>query len=183
MIQINLLRVSPDSQYLEFSVECPLDYTFNLLYISRYNVTTKLYDGTIDCSTLLQGTTTKEIMRIATSAFTGDITMYKVEFGVTSAVPENPEIDNAVGVCSNINFVYLDLLNILTSYVGCSITSFDYEKLTKVYIILFAHHEAMRLERYTEAEYFYDLLWETFVSCSGQNAGVSTGGLIRPCNC
>ena len=31
MIQINLLRVSPDSQYLEFSVECPTNYRFNKL--------------------------------------------------------------------------------------------------------------------------------------------------------
>jgi hypothetical protein len=77
MIQVNLLRVSPDSQYLEFSVECPVGYNFNLLYISRYNVDTATYDTTQDCSNLLNGTTQKEIMRIATSAFGTDVTMYK----------------------------------------------------------------------------------------------------------
>lgn len=36
MIQINLLRVSPDSKYLEFSVECPTNYIFNVLNIYRH---------------------------------------------------------------------------------------------------------------------------------------------------
>jgi hypothetical protein len=39
MITINLLRISPDSKYLEFSVECPLNYRFNKLYIKKYDMT------------------------------------------------------------------------------------------------------------------------------------------------
>lgn len=37
MIQINLLRISPDSKYLEFSVECPINYKFNKLFIKKYD--------------------------------------------------------------------------------------------------------------------------------------------------
>ena len=37
MISINLLRISPDSKYLEFSVECPTDYLFNKLFIKKYD--------------------------------------------------------------------------------------------------------------------------------------------------
>jgi hypothetical protein len=43
-IQINLLRISPDSKYLEFSVECPTNYIFNKLFIKKYDyLTTTLY--------------------------------------------------------------------------------------------------------------------------------------------
>ncbi len=31
MIKINLLRISPDSIYLEFDVQCPTDYVFTEL--------------------------------------------------------------------------------------------------------------------------------------------------------
>jgi hypothetical protein len=36
-ITINLLRISPDSQYIEFSVSCPTGYVFNKLYIKKYD--------------------------------------------------------------------------------------------------------------------------------------------------
>ena len=39
MITINLLRISSDSKYLEFSVECPTNYKFNKLYIKKYDMT------------------------------------------------------------------------------------------------------------------------------------------------
>lgn len=40
MIEIALLRVSADSQYLEMSVNCPTGYLFNTLYITKYDVLT-----------------------------------------------------------------------------------------------------------------------------------------------
>lgn len=181
MIQINLLRISPDSQYLEFSVECPADYRFNLLYISRYIPSTGLYDTTKDCSLLLQGTTTKEVMRIATSAFGTDVTMYKVEFGVAPIAPQTIEIINAVGICSNINFVYANMLNLVLSLTSCCIKDTDYTNLIRNNSILYAHQEAMRLERYTEAEYFYDVIWNLFINCGSTTR--PAGIITNSCNC
>jgi hypothetical protein len=158
MIQINLLRVSPDSKYLEFSAECTAGYTFNLLYVSRYNVTTKLYEATKDCSLLLQGTTQQEIMRIATSIFGTDVTMYKVTFGITPINPIDPIIAPTVGICSNVNFVYENLLNSILGLTNCCVDGTTYDTLTRNHMILYAHQEAMRLERYTEAEYFYGII-------------------------
>ena len=40
MIEIALLRVSPDDQYLEMSVNCPETYVFSGLTIIKYNVLT-----------------------------------------------------------------------------------------------------------------------------------------------
>jgi hypothetical protein len=157
MIQINLLRVSPDSQYIEFSVECPVDYKFNLLYIAKYNPVTKLYNTTQDCSALLSGTDS-EIMRIAASAFGTDVTMYKVTFGVAPIAPQTVEIEPVVGICSNVNFVYANLLNLILSLTDCCLSPTDYDALIRNQSILYAHQEAMRLERYIDAEYFYDII-------------------------
>jgi len=181
MIHINLLRVSTDSQYLEFSVECPTDYRFNLLYITRYNVRTKLNDITKDASSLLLGNSNQEIMRIATSALGDDVTMYQVEFGVEAINSNDPQIPNVVGICSNINFVYANLLDLVMSFTSCCISQADYDKLDRNHMILYAHQEAMRLERYTEAKYFYDILWSLFTNCGPtvrQRNVVNT-----PCNC
>lgn len=181
MIHINLLRVSTDSKYLEFSVECPTDYRFNLLYITRYNVLTKEDDDTKDASALLQGTTNKEVMRIATSAFGSEVTMYKVEFGVASINPGDPEIENAVGMCSNINFVYANLLDLVLTFTDCCISATDYDNLDRNHMILYAHQEAMRLQRYVEAKYFYDIIWNLFVSCGPTTR--QSNIINKPCNC
>lgn len=180
MIQINLLRISPDSRYLEFSVECPTDYRFNQLYITRY-AGNHLYDDTYDCSNLLVGTTTKEVMRIAVSNFGTDITMYKVEFGVTSAVEGAESIDNSIGFCSNINNVYTNLLDmILKLNVGCVLPT-EYETLVRNYIFLYAHIEAMRLNRQQDAERFYDIIWNLFVNCGPTTRLQRTTS--KTCNC
>lgn len=181
MIQINLLRISTDSKYLEFSVECPAGYNFNLLYIARYNVKTATYDTTKDCSPLLQGTTQKEIMRIATSAFGSDVTMYKVTWGVAAINPSDPQISPETGICSNVNFVYQNLLTSVLGLTKCCLKSTEYETLLRNHMILYAHQEAMRLERYTEAEYFYGIIWNLFDNCNGAQR---EGTLVtNPCNC
>jgi len=181
MIQINLLRVSPDSQYLEFSVECPTGYRFNTLNVIRYEPVTGTVDASLDLSGLLQGTTTKEIMRIATSAIDPDVTMYEVEFGVAPINGEDPPIENATGVCSNINFVYANLLDLVMSFTNCCISDTQYDNLDRNYMILYAHQEAMRLERYNDAKYFYSIIWNLFVSCGPT---VRQSNIInKPCNC
>lgn len=41
MIEIALLRVCPNSEYLEFSVNCPDTYAFDTLTIVKYDTATK----------------------------------------------------------------------------------------------------------------------------------------------
>lgn len=180
MIQINLLRISPDSKYLEFSVECPVNYRFNTLNITRY-LGDHLYTTTLDISHLLMGSTTKEVTRIATSNFGIDVTMYQVEFGVTAIVQGVPEIENAIGYCSNINEVYANLLDmILKLNIGC-VSPLEYENLTRNYMFLYAHTEAMRLNRKFDAEKFYDIIWNLFTNCGPSTRMART--LNKNCNC
>lgn len=176
MIQINLLRISPDSEYIEFSVECPTDYLFNKLLIKKYDyLTTTGYptnsSGWIDGSNLYTRTSTKEVMRIASSIFGGS-TLFYVEFGIEwVGAGDEPLLSDGtklsdkteVGVCSDINNIYTYLLQcILKLDNKCNYLS---NEIKQAYILLYGHTEAMRLERFEEAEYFYDVLKNNFGNC------------------
>lgn len=177
MIQINLLRISPDSQYLEFSVECPTNYRFNKLFIKKYDyLTTTGYpsnsDGWIDGSSLYKQESTKEVMRINTEIFGGS-TMFYVEFGVNwIGVDPEPVLSDGtklsdkttIGVCSDVNNIYNYLLQCILNLEGvCKTLDND---TRRAFVILYGHAEAMRLERFEEAEYFYDVLKNNFNTCS-----------------
>ena len=128
MIQINLLRISPDSQYLEFSVECPTNYRFNKLLIKKFDyLTTSGYptniDGYIDASALYKQESTKEVMRIAIKIFktTG---MFHVVFGVDwdeELYGPEPLLSDGTklstktseGLCSDVNNIYNYLIVVL----------------------------------------------------------------------
>jgi hypothetical protein len=89
MITINLLRISPDSKYLEFNVEVPIEYKFNKLYIKKYDMERLNNNDNLwrDYSYLIQGTTNKEITQISTEAISGltiaqgASTIFYVQFG------------------------------------------------------------------------------------------------------
>ena len=174
-IQINLLRISPDSQYIEFSVECPANYRFNKLNIKKYDYSTTTgyptnASGWVDGSALYKQTSTKEVMRISTSIFKGS-TLFYVEFGVNwTGVGDEPLINgvklsdtSVVGVCSDINNVYTFLLEYMLE-LDNNCKRLD-TNVKRAYIILHGHTEAMRLERFEEAEYFYDILKNNFSTC------------------
>ena len=95
--------------------------------------------------------------------------------------PSDPEIPETTGICSNVNFVYQNLLNPILGLTNCCVDATTYDTLMRNYMILYAHQEAMRLERYTEAEYFYGIIWNLFDNCGGSQR---SGTLItNPCNC
>lgn len=182
MIQINLLRISPDSQYLEFSVECPTNYQFNTLRIKKYDYLTETeypanLAGWVEAGHLYKNsiiTPTKEVMRISTSLF-GEPTMFYVEFGVewtggiglepvpcTGVKLSDPE-SNSIGVCSNVNGIYDYLLTEITSLdTNCPKLTME---IKQAYVFLYSHTEAMRLNRYGDAEYFYGLIKNNFSNC------------------
>src|ERR1035437_5683557 len=164
MISINLLRISPDSKYLEFSVECPINYKFNKLYIKRYS-NSQIFP-IIDASNLYveqnNELALKHVMRINVTAL-GGTGMFQIEFGATQVDTAGilPNLD-IIGICSDINNVYDYLLNkILKLNVRC-IDEKNFHNLTQNYLFLYAHTEAMRLEYFDEAAKFYDILSKNF---------------------
>lgn len=202
MIAINLLRISPDSKYLEFSVECPTDYLFNKLFIKKYDAIPLNENDDLwrDCSHLLQRTSTKEIMRISTEALSGfqiepDIdgnlasTVYYVQFGAewVEPTPGNPTLPvptvaDVIGVASDVNKMYIILKDYLLNLDARCITAQDYQTLIRDYMFLYAHIEAMRLERFDDGEMFYDIIKKQFSSCPPAQRS-NNPRLLNTCNC
>ena len=192
-IEIKLLRISADSNYLEFSITCPEEYRFNTLYITKYDVITHSWEaGTYDGSTLIATINdVNVVMRIATASLSNSgtnndqyVTMYKVVFG--AAIPDpgsevEPTTLSMTALVSNINFVYANLLDLVMSFTNCCISPEQYDVLDRNHMILYAHTEAMRLGREQEAIFFYNIIWNLFVSCGPT---VRQSNLINPpCNC
>lgn len=177
MIQINLLRITPDSKYLEFSVECPINYTFTKLYIKKYSSTTIL--PTVDASNLFttNPNSTTQVMRINVDAI-GGIGMFQVTFGLTGT----EVVDDTIAICSDVNNVYAFLMDsILNMQVNC-MSEDDYQLLIKNYLFLYAHLEAMRLERFDEAGLYYDILINNFTNCGNDSRSLGTR-VISNCGC
>lgn len=182
MIHVHILRVSTDSAYLEIKVECPDGYRFTLLTVDRYDVTTHQYETTTyDVSHLLVGTSVMETLRIATSAFGTDTTMYKVTFGVSPVLVGGAAIENEIGICSNVNFLYANMLDLVMAFTDCCLSATDYDNLDRNMSILYAHQEAMRLGREIEAQYFYDVIWNLFTNCGPTTR--QNNIINKPCNC
>lgn len=201
MIQINLLRISPDSKYLEFSVKCPTNYLFNKLFIKKYDAIPIDSNDDLwrDVSHLLQRTSTEEIMRISTEALSGfpiepDIngnmasTMYYVQFGVEWIEPNPgnptlpvPTIEDVIGVTSDVNKVYILLKDYILNLDLLCNNPDDYNTLLRNYMFLYAHTEAMRLERFDDAEMLYDILKKSFSKCGYKRSDGFR--ILNTCNC
>lgn len=187
MIQINLLRVSPDSKYLEFSVECPTNYIFNVLNIYRHgyeNINSYPInsEGWVDASAVYSQTSTKEIIRINTDIFGGS-GLYKVEFGVewtstTTSEPVDPcngkLSDNPTfAMCSDVTFVYEYIIGQLTSSAcKCGDVS---DEVKRIHAILYGHEEAMRLEKWIDAINFYETLESNLSICKSTRTNSNCG--------
>ena len=89
MIQIHLVKISSDSLYIDFIVECPTNYIFNHLRVKKYDYDPidENDDGWRDISSAFIDENTTQTIRIATSLFNDSDfiipTMYYLEFGVS----------------------------------------------------------------------------------------------------
>jgi len=179
MIQIHILRISSDGKFLEFNVECPINYTFNLLEITRYNPETKLDGDIVDFSVALKKTTTVETLRIEAAFLGTPVTFYTVKFGIKRTGTEITQ--TSIAYCSNVSFVYANMLDLVMQLTASCVSDSDFKNLTRNHLILYAHQEALRLNRVIEAKYFYDILVNNFNNCGSPSrlSGVS----IKNCNC
>lgn len=204
-IEIILLTISPDSEYLQFRVCCPSGYLFNGLNITKYDVYTHDWEVTTgttipivyDASQLISNAATaawalnppltevsmqfsKDVFNRGSTANNEYLTLFKLEFTASSSTPGVDAL-TATGLCSNINFVYANLLDLILAFTNCCISETDYDNLDRNHMILYAHTEAMRLGREIEAMFFYDVIWHLFVNCG---SSVRQNNIInKPCNC
>ena len=179
MIQINLLRISSDSKYLEFSVECPVNYGFNTLMIKKYDSV-----DYVDLSSIFTEKKNKYVVRIPLELIGGSSMYYvqlKVEYIGALPAPED-ECDSsleAMGVCSDVSNIYKYLLTeLLNLTAGCCVPEIPVD-IQRLFTIMYSHIEAMRLEQFPEAEQFYSVLATNFTSCQTPIRNQT----VKPCNC
>jgi hypothetical protein len=174
MIQVNLFRISANQEYLEFILDCPEDYRFNKLMLKQYDYTptSDIDSGWRDLSSIFDPETdsSRVIARMKiidpSTDFTAP-TIFYASIGVTwiGEGDEQPddngeylsELDTAVA-CSNVSWVYENNLSMVMSMDVLNIADGQYKAISRNYVTTQAHLEAMRLERFDEAEKLYDLL-------------------------
>lgn len=184
IIIINILRISSDSKYLEFNVDCKKGYYFTTLYIRDYREpisSGKQVVGKDFSSIFEDDQRTNWAVRIPLDELSGP-SMYYVKFGAYD--PNNPlkEDEVVIGVCSDISTVYKTLLNDLLSIrQSCSCDLGVSENVKRIFAILYGHIEAMKLQRYSEAEYFYSLIQQNFGNCEGDYP--VNNSYKKSCNC
>jgi hypothetical protein len=133
-------------------------------------------------------------MRISTEALSGltiangASTMYYVQFGVEWIDPSPstptlpiPTLEDVIGVASDVNNVYVLLKDYLLNLDANCLSQNDYQYLLRNYMFLYAHTEAMRLERFDEAEMFYDIIKKSFTNCISDRSNNTRN--INSCNC
>lgn len=174
MIQINLFRVSANQEYLEFILDCPEDYRFNRLLLKQYDYipTSELDSGWRDYSNIFDPLTdsSRVIFRIKiideASTFT-NASIFYADFGVTYVGDgDEPVSDDGTllseqtftAACSNVSWIYEHNLDLVLNMDVTNIKDLEYKTITRNFIYIQSHIEAMKLERFDEAERFYDLL-------------------------
>ena len=174
MIQVNLFRVSANQDYLEFILDCPENFRFNKLMLKQYDYTptSSLDSGWRDFSSIFDPETdsTRIIARVKiidpSTDFTA-ATLFYATLGVTWVGEEDEpaqddgtyltDIEVAVA-CSNVTWVYEHNLSLVMQLEDVTVNDPLYKSVTRNYLYTQAHLEAMRLERFDEAERFYTLL-------------------------
>lgn len=187
MICINLIRVSPDSKYLDINVETQQDYRLSSLIITRFNGFS--WEHSVDASEYIPDTT-NPILRLDTSIF-GGTGLFKIEMMV-KWVGEDEEPYDECGNCqqskevtsayaSDVSMVYKYLVTKLIS-MNCNCYKLD-EDLERNFMFLYAHQEAMQMGRISEAVKFYSALYKNFNKCGpkpGDRIGTACVCQTRP---
>ena len=192
---IDVFRISPNG-YLDIDMTCKEDYKFTNLTLFHYQYTDphnyeanipgmpNQTEGVYDLTGLLDLESDRQVLHINLNDYKGS-SMYYAKISIKSKedLEYSESIDSeehsAVAV-SDISNVYFYLLpGLLQLAKPCDPCDTDIPKdVQRAFLVMWAHLEAMRLGRWSEAETFYDLIKNNFQHCLGEFE-------IKPksCNC
>lgn len=193
-ITINLLRVSPAGDAIDFSIDCPFDYYFtdfevevlgvedakyNINHIflldGEYNTFQKRFAGSIPLSELGQE---------------GEKRMYKIVIRAKHDCQECLAIDSpyieANVLISDVSGVYSCLMDDVLSLDAKCGNSEALDNLSRNYMILMAHQMAMNFGYEDEAMRYFNMLSNCFKKCAskcrnvGSTCGCGTQPIVKP---
>lgn len=188
MICINLIRVSPDSKYLDINVTTGNQYRLSSLIITRFNGSQ--WEHPIDASEYLQ-TSENQVLRLNLNIF-GGTGLFKIEMRekwinqeceepIDRCQPCYPSDLTTTAYASDVSNVYRYLVTKLIS-MNCDCYRLD-EDLERTFMFLYAHQEAMQLNRISEAVRFYSALYKNFNKCGpfkGDRIGIACVCQTKP---
>lgn len=187
---IDIFRISPDGKYLEIDMTTGNGYKFNSVNIYNYTTKDKYYDvlAEIDQNDLIElrvgdSKQYRLLVRIdvdllgGSSLYYGYIEVEKFEGNPEAVIYSKNQFQVATSDISNVYFYLLPgLVQLKNTCDPC-----DLEipiEIQRAFLIMWAHIEAMRLERWAEAEMFYDLIKNNFQHCLSSFEVKS-----KSCNC
>lgn len=174
---IDIFRISPDGKYLEIDMTTDAGYKFNRIMIYDYNDKENPFDvlQNIDNNDLIEINIGDKIqyrllVRIdlsllnGRSLYYGDIEVQLYEGDPIQIIDSTTTYEVATSDISNVYFYLLPGL----VQLGYPCDPCDLEipiEIQRAFLIMWAHIEAMRLERWGEAEMFYTLIKNNFQNC------------------
>lgn len=170
---IDIFRISPDGKYLEIDITCDGSYKFERFFI--YDYKNKKAEQEKDILKLLgeefNSSGSRILARISLDKLFGNTMYYadiEIELKEGHSAEEIIDSNKLYEVAtSDISNVYFYLLPGLVQ-LGHPCDPCDLEipiEIQRAFLIMWAHIEAMRLERWGEAEMFYTLIKNNFQNC------------------
>ena len=178
-IQIDVFRVSPDSQYLDLMLQCPGGYLLNYIqikvdYFVKDQLQEKFYDVT-DAILDSSSDRSKVVARIPLSAIFTDKDILKGVYtmNIKALNSEDDDVIEDIALCSDVRGIYTYILdNILSLKDDCSKIS---EEAIRNYLILFGHERALSDGDICTALEYYKILSKNFSKCNNSSRSCFTG--------
>lgn len=180
---VDICRISADGKYLEIDMSCDPNYTYRSFGFYDYldDMSSNKPTDLMDClDTDVNGDyTNRQLLRINLDKLNGKSMYYIIveiwlkEYNIDgthndpkSVVDSIELFTNAVSDVTNVYFYLLPRLIQLTKPCDPCDTQISPE-IQRAFLVLWSHLEAIRLERWKEAEMFYTLIKNNFQNCLG----------------
>ena len=186
---IDIFRISPDGKYLEIDMTCHSNYTYESFDIYEYTYNSssggfkKDFFTELNTDSVTGEITDRQLLRFAVDTALNGKSMYYAVItikykgiitdpitGMTrvpTAMEMNDSSESHTVATSDISNVYFYLLPGLVHLTHpCDPCDFEIPiEIQRAFLIMWAHIEAMRLERFQEAEMFYTMIKNNFQNC------------------
>ena len=153
-ISINICRITPDRQYLEFNVSTSTGRTFDNLYIWPYTSEAiwTAGSGTLDLGSHFAKVNNNEVMRIVLS----DISLSGGSLYYLQFTDSNGDYANVV--VADLSQVFYYKVRLLTEHPEDVSAVTNNDKLFELYSYENCFKLAISLERWEDTNYYYSLI-------------------------
>ena len=202
-IEISVLRVSSTGKYIEFVINCPIDYKFSKFTIQVYGK-----DQVYSIAESLFYNEQNEYITETDNIFSGQVdvklldvtepSMYQIFLEAehkskeehqenyidqeASTCEQPPETIKATAIISDVSNVYNCLMDDILSLNAKCVDKTIQDRVIRNYLILYAHQQAMQLNLIDEAYRWFKIIRNCFSPCAN-NSCCSKEESVNTCPC